>query len=319
MLSSFKFQPWSKKTCVGYGHNFANTKFRTEVHILWLRCFPTITPPPTPRTHPTLPAKPSSASASGLLYTHIYTHTHRYMYDISLSLSLSRHLSTVHYSLLTLSLLIFSPAQLPPEILSTTTAPQRNCSLWISNRMVKAGKWFRGLLGLKKPECAANPNQNPSAKPPKRRWSFVKSNREKEGGLDKSQRGASTARLDAAVDPSKHAVAVAAATAKVAEAAIAAAQAAAAVVQLTSSGRSGGSGAAAWCGSTVNSTACINRNAGGYGIREELAAVKIQSHFRAYLVTFLPLHFTRLLSLSSTMYNPFPPEGRKVFSPLRRS
>ncbi|XP_031098685.1 protein IQ-DOMAIN 14-like [Ipomoea triloba] len=149
--------------------------------------------------------------------------------------------------------------------------------------MVKAGKWFRGLLGLKKPECAANPNQNPSAKPPKRRWSFVKSNREKDGGLDKSQRGASTARLDAAVDPSKHAVAVAAATAKVAEAAIAAAQAAAAVVQLTSSGRSGGSGAAAWCGSTVNSTACINRNAGGYGIREELAAVKIQSHFRAYL------------------------------------
>nr|GMD80020.1 protein IQ-DOMAIN 14-like [Ipomoea batatas] len=118
--------------------------------------------------------------------------------------------------------------------------------------MVKAGKWFRGLLGLKKAECPANPNQNPSAKPPKRRWSFVKSNREKEGGLDKSQRGASTARLDAAV------------------------------VQLTSSGRSGGSGAA-WCGPTVNSTACINRNAGGYGIREELAAVKIQSHFRAYL------------------------------------
>lgn len=161
--------------------------------------------------------------------------------------------------------------------------------------MVKAGKWFRGLLGLKKPETSpANPNPNP--KPPKRRWSFVKSSRDK----DRRCGGVSSAppRFDDAgdaVDPSKHAVAVAAATAKVAEAAIAAAQAAAAVVQLTNSGRATCKvpvPAGAWCGSSVNSTACINRNGSGYGIREELAAVKIQSHFRAYLVTFLPLHFT---------------------------
>lgn len=275
----------------------------SKVHVLWLLCFPTINPTPSsthPPTYTLLPAKPVQLHLRAN-YTRIYTYTRTDAYMISLSLSLvisqlfSIHFSLSHYS-------SFHPPSYPPrlspEILSTTTAAPRNCSLWISNRMVKAGKWFRGLLGLKKPECPANPNQNPTTKPPKRRWSFVKSNREKDS-LDKSQHGASKARLDGtgnANDPSKHAVAVAAATAKVAEAAIAAAQAAAAVVQLTNSGRStcgvgvpaAGGVAAAWCGSTVNSTARINRNGGGYGIREELAAVKIQSHFRAYLVTSYP-------------------------------
>lgn len=68
-------------------------------------------------------------------------------------------------------------------------------------------------------------------------------------------------------DENKHAIAVAAATAAVAEAAIAAAHAAAEVVRLTSGGGGGGS------------------RAYYDGERQRaLAAVKIQSAFRAYLV-----------------------------------
>ncbi|KAI4384757.1 hypothetical protein MLD38_002866 [Melastoma candidum] len=67
------------------------------------------------------------------------------------------------------------------------------------------------------------------------------------------------------VDPNKHAIAVAAATAAVAEAALAAAQAAAEVVRLTSGGRR------------------------GYMRVEESAAVTIQSAFRGYLVSLLCL------------------------------
>lgn len=62
-------------------------------------------------------------------------------------------------------------------------------------------------------------------------------------------------------EQNKRAIAVAAATAAVAEAAVAAAHAAAAVVRLTSSGR------------------CVPTR------REELAAIKIQSAFRGYLVS----------------------------------
>ncbi|KAA8533759.1 hypothetical protein F0562_031276 [Nyssa sinensis] len=69
-----------------------------------------------------------------------------------------------------------------------------------------------------------------------------------------------------AVDANKHAIAVAAATAAVAEAALAAAQAAAEVVRLTSGG-------------TRPATAHVS----GTDRRRELAAVKIQSAFRAYL------------------------------------
>lgn len=73
-------------------------------------------------------------------------------------------------------------------------------------------------------------------------------------------------------DPSKHAIAVAAATAAVAEAAVAAAHAAAEVVRLTRSGRCVGNPAAAYVGQ------------GGDGFLDpDLAAVRIQSVFRGYL------------------------------------
>lgn len=74
----------------------------------------------------------------------------------------------------------------------------------------------------------------------------------------------------------KHAIAVAAATAAVAEAALAAAHAAAEVVRLTSGngGRSGGN-------SSVFQIGGSNRR----WAQENLAAVKIQSAFRGYLVS----------------------------------
>lgn len=146
--------------------------------------------------------------------------------------------------------------------------------------MGKAARWFRGLLGGKKTESTAPTKSRSEAKPAKekRRWSFVRSFREKEN--HNSTRTASNDRRGSCedavapsayvddVDPNKHAIAVAAATAAVAEAAVAAAQAAAAVVRLTSSGRSNPSAAyvSAKCGTS-----------------EECAAVKIQASFRGYL------------------------------------
>lgn len=70
-------------------------------------------------------------------------------------------------------------------------------------------------------------------------------------------------------DDNKHAIAVAAATAAVAEAALAAAHAAAEVVRLTSGGGGGGGGGRAYYPPRER--------------RREVAAVKIQSAFRAYL------------------------------------
>lgn len=72
--------------------------------------------------------------------------------------------------------------------------------------------------------------------------------------------------IDRGFDANKHAIAVAAATAAVAEAALAAAQAAAQVVRLTSGG--------------VNIPPYISRDS-----RLVPAALKIQSAFRAYLVS----------------------------------
>ncbi|GAV68918.1 IQ domain-containing protein/DUF4005 domain-containing protein [Cephalotus follicularis] len=161
--------------------------------------------------------------------------------------------------------------------------------------MGKASKWFRSMLGLKKPD-PQKPTPTPHAttnKEKNRRWSFVKSYREKEGHntilatkqtrstyassntmnhqeQEQQQQQQQTAELAVADDPSKHAIAVAAATAAVAEAAVAAAEAAAAVVRLTSSGR---------CAKSP--TAYVSSRY--YGPREEFAALKIQSAFRGYL------------------------------------
>ncbi|KAJ7952365.1 Protein IQ-DOMAIN like [Quillaja saponaria] len=146
--------------------------------------------------------------------------------------------------------------------------------------MGRAAKWFRGILGFKNPDSSSS-----APKPPKekRRWSFVKSYREKDHHHFKATKPSqeyanrevvvqSSEYLDG-VDPNKHAIAVAAATAAVAEAAVAAAQAAAAVVRLTSSGRVAGV-------LPPDSAAYV---IGSLGIRGEWAAVKIQAAFRGCL------------------------------------
>ncbi|KAB2070938.1 hypothetical protein ES319_A08G189600v1 [Gossypium barbadense] len=146
--------------------------------------------------------------------------------------------------------------------------------------MDKASKWFRSILGLKRRDSHKQP---PSSK---RRWSFVKSYREKDSSAvstaTSSLRGLqqpledsvsvvdANSGYDAVDDNNDHAIAVAAATAAVAEAAVAAAQAAAVVVRLTgSSGR---------CARDP-----VAHVSNSYWAGEELAAVKIQSTFRGYL------------------------------------
>lgn len=152
--------------------------------------------------------------------------------------------------------------------------------------MGKAAKWFRALLGIKKSDPQSSPTRTDS-KPAKekRRWSFVKSYREKDqhhhatrpstgdrrkgGSYGESTPVPPPMEYVDGVDPNKRAIAVAAATASAAEKAVAAAQAAAAVVRLTSSGRS-----------TVNSVAYVSASC---GVPEDWAAVKIQASFRGYL------------------------------------
>jgi hypothetical protein len=142
--------------------------------------------------------------------------------------------------------------------------------------MGKASKWFRAVLGLKKPDPPPDRPVTTRSKE-RRRWSFVKSHREKDQHHHQQQQQETEA-VKAGVlygqefeeDPNKHAIAVAAATAAVAEAAVAAAQAAAEVVRLTSSGR---------C--VDNSVAYVS---GSPGLREDFAAVKIEAAFRGYLV-----------------------------------
>ncbi|KAG6781028.1 hypothetical protein POTOM_013908 [Populus tomentosa] len=148
--------------------------------------------------------------------------------------------------------------------------------------MGKASKWFRAVLGLKKPDPPPDHPVTTRSKE-KRRWSFVKSHREKDQHHHQQQQQETEA-VKAGVlygqeleeDPNKHAIAVAAATAAVAEAAVAAAKAAAEVVRLTSSGR---------C--VDDSVAYVS---GSFGLLEDFAAVKIEAAFRGYLVpTFGPL------------------------------
>ncbi|KAL9665176.1 hypothetical protein QQ045_020587 [Rhodiola kirilowii] len=136
--------------------------------------------------------------------------------------------------------------------------------------MGKASRWLRSLITFKKPVEQLPADTNPPKD--KRRWSFVKSSKPKHHQNHHSNSNSIREQADA-VDPDKHAIAVAAATAAVAEAAVAAAKAAAAVVKLTSSGRCDSSSyySAARCGG----------GRGGY--RERWAAVVIQSAFRGYL------------------------------------
>ncbi|XP_044487488.1 protein IQ-DOMAIN 22-like isoform X3 [Mangifera indica] len=142
--------------------------------------------------------------------------------------------------------------------------------------MGKASKWFRAILGLRKS------NSTHSSKD-KRLWGFGKSYREKDCNSNTTSAKhnsfyahelpvtVSDATLSAeSHDADKHAIAVAAATAAVAEAAVAAAQAAAAVVKLTSNS-----------GRCANLSSAYVGSCGG--VRDEVAAIKIQSAFRGYL------------------------------------
>ncbi|KAK0588115.1 hypothetical protein LWI29_034516 [Acer saccharum] len=149
--------------------------------------------------------------------------------------------------------------------------------------MGRASKWFRSILGLKKPDpTPPPPPPTRSRSKEKRRWSFVKSYREKDyhrnssstakqhslyGHHDTAAAAAAKPTDDDDTTSEKHAIAVAAATAAVAEAAVAAAQAAAAVVRLTSS-----------------SGRCRSYPASCRGTLDDVAAaIKIQSAFRGYL------------------------------------
>ncbi|TYI91168.1 hypothetical protein E1A91_D03G173000v1 [Gossypium mustelinum] len=156
--------------------------------------------------------------------------------------------------------------------------------------MGKASKWFRSILGFKKSDPHNQPSPSsskPTSHKDKRRWSFVKSYREKDSSTNNSNAklpSSSQQQKDSVsfverkgdnevTDPSKHAIAVAAATAAVSEAAVAAAQAAAAVVRLTSnSGRCARESAAVYV--------CNNNS---YIAHDESSAIKIQSVFRGYL------------------------------------
>ncbi|OIT22695.1 PREDICTED: protein IQ-DOMAIN 14-like [Nicotiana attenuata] len=166
--------------------------------------------------------------------------------------------------------------------------------------MGKSLNCFKGLLGLKKrpdhsPSSSplsgnTNPYPTQTIKPTKKKWSFIKSYRSEKdyyqhhydhqplnaahisyhGTLPTSFHGGH----DVGLDPTKHAIAIAEATAVAAEAAIAAAQAAAAVAKLTTSGR---------FMTTTSSMTCVSRTGAASRNREEWAAILIQSHFRAYL------------------------------------
>ncbi|CAH1453677.1 unnamed protein product [Lactuca virosa] len=135
--------------------------------------------------------------------------------------------------------------------------------------MGKTSKFFKSLLGFRTTEASttqSSRSEPKQPKPAKRRWSFVKSHKEipqrRLRDTSKSFDGASLHHYHRNPtdneDPNKHAIALAAATAAVVDAAVAAAQAAAEVVRIT-------------------------RRTTGYGVREDFAAVKIQSCFRAYL------------------------------------
>ncbi|KAH6809638.1 hypothetical protein C2S51_027421 [Perilla frutescens var. frutescens] len=126
--------------------------------------------------------------------------------------------------------------------------------------MGKAVKWFRSLFTSKKP-----PGSSPAKVNNNNKWAPSDFSHTSLNFKNYVQDPLASPYAEG-LDANKHAIAVAAATAAVAEAALAAAQAAAQVVRLTSGGGSG-------------------RTAPYVADRRSLlAAVKIQSAFRAYLV-----------------------------------
>ncbi|KAA3457711.1 protein IQ-DOMAIN 14-like [Gossypium australe] len=184
--------------------------------------------------------------------------------------------------------------------------------------MGKASKWFRSILGFKKSDPHNQPSPSsskPTSHKDKRRWSFVKSYREKDSSTNSSNAklpSSSQQQKDSVsfverkgdnevTDPSKHAIAVAAATAAVAEAAVAAAQAAAAVVRLTSnSGR---------CARESAAVHVCNNNS--YIAHEESSAIKIQSAFRGYLSHWISIESQNQVSLNGSNLVPFDPTNAR--------
>lgn len=118
--------------------------------------------------------------------------------------------------------------------------------------MGKATRFFKSLFGFKTTDSRHSSRSKPN-KQLKRHWSFINP-RTPHAPNTYHHRS-----FDEDEDPSKHAIALAAATAAVVDAAVATAQAAAEVVRMTT-------------------------RTAGYGVNEKLAAIKIQSCFRAYLV-----------------------------------
>lgn len=143
--------------------------------------------------------------------------------------------------------------------------------------MGKATRWFRSLLGSKKPSSSSpvtgkdkkkllpSPNSNSN-------FNWTRATKFSDNTDDSSP-------FIESLDANKHAIAVAAATAAVAEAALAAAQAAAEVVRLTSVGGTTRPVSSASAAGGTTSFSTRDR-------RRQLAAVKIQSAFRAYLVSY---------------------------------
>ncbi|KAI3471110.1 hypothetical protein Pfo_027773 [Paulownia fortunei] len=126
--------------------------------------------------------------------------------------------------------------------------------------MGKASKWFRSLLSSKK-----SPESSPAKEKKKSKWALSNSADSSVKFKNHVEDPLASPYVEG-LDANKHAIAVAAATAAVAEAALAAAQAAAEVVRLTSGG-----------GSARGAPYATGDR------RPILAAVKIQSAFRAYL------------------------------------
>ncbi|XP_059661726.1 protein IQ-DOMAIN 22-like [Cornus florida] len=132
--------------------------------------------------------------------------------------------------------------------------------------MGKAARWFRGLFGLKKEESPSQSATDATRSEPtsaKKRWGFVKSHREqdctwKTTGHRRNSRAdvpprSSDGIPDGGVDPNEQAITAA--------------------VRPTSS--EGSDDVSASTVAYVSGASC--------GIREDLAAIKIQAHFRAYL------------------------------------